>query len=215
MIIAQLLLYLSVGLANTSGIEYSTKGSKILVDTLWASNNFGVPVEILLGQTYQESSHQYWQTSPPRDDGSWDTGFNQMNMKYIVDFVSDYEKTTGLHLTHEEIYFVNIKLGAFILGKHYHEFKDWSKSLQAYNGGPFLVRKGIPNTNMISYSKVVRYYSKGTIFFEEVLPSFLCAIFQHENGKPIGIDEMKVLLSKFNVGIINKQPPIKAAGGLR
>ena len=135
MTLASIILFLAAGLGQLPELQHAPKGNKILIDTLWAHHTFDIPVEYLVAQPYLESRHTYWAKSVVRSNGFWDSGYFQVNIQFVEDLAMDFRQTMGFELSTEEKRQVNVMLGAFVLSRHYKEFKNWTLAFQAYNGG--------------------------------------------------------------------------------
>jgi hypothetical protein len=190
---ATLILLVVSGFSAIPGIEYTEKGEKILVDLLWSSKNFNVPADLLLSQYYEESRHKYWAVSEKRKDGNYDIGFVQMNTKFIPYHVDAFIAEMGRLLTKEEMYQVNIMLGAFVLSEHMHEFKDTRKALLAYVGGASNVRAHTTSTLARQYASNILIRRTSPIQMEEVLASFVLAVFE-SRGHILALEEVKRIM---------------------
>lgn len=190
---ATLILLIVSGFSAIPGVEYTEKGEKILVDLLWSSKNFNVPANLLLSQYYEESRHKYWAASAKRKDGTYDTGFVQMNTKFIPYHVDQFTAEMGRILTDEETYQVNIMLGAFVLSQHQHEFHNARSSLMAYVGGASNVRSKTPSRLARQYATNILTRLSRPADMEEVLASFVVAVFS-DTEAPLTIERARQLL---------------------
>lgn len=180
---ATLILLIASGFSNVPGIEYTERGEKILVDLLWSSKNFNIPADLLLSQYYQESRLKYWARSPKRADGTYDMGVVQMNVRFIDYHRDSFVSEMGRDLSAEEMYEVNIMLGAYVLWQHRTEFHNDASALMAYAGGASNVRSGKPSAAARRYAQEIILRCASVSGMEDALTSLVCAIFQGPSGE--------------------------------